>query len=101
MDIFRIESAEPVPRIEQSSKGGTGGEKPYFIGTGSGKSLLEAIQKGLQKLSRIISRSHRRNYYIGEDLAKHGIKDVLDAFSRDPGNRIRMDIIFQTGSSPS
>ncbi|TFE26711.1 Ger(x)C family spore germination protein [Cohnella luojiensis] len=86
-------------RIEQSSKGGTGGEKPYFIETGSGKSPLEAIQKARQKLSRIITRSHRRNYYIGEDLAKHGIKDMLDAFSRDPGNRIRMDIWVVKGNT--
>ncbi|MFK7695026.1 Ger(x)C family spore germination protein [Paenibacillus sp. HJGM_3] len=86
-------------RVEQSSKGGTGGEKPYFIGTGSGKSLLESIQKARQQLSRIITRSHRRNIYIGEDLAKHGIKDVLDAFSRDPGNRIRMDMWVVKGNT--
>lgn len=86
-------------RIEQSSKGGIGGEKPYFIETGSGKSILETIQKARQKLSRIITRSHRRNYYIGEDLAKHGIKDLLDALSRDPGNRIRMDIVVVKGNS--
>ncbi|NIK68673.1 Ger(x)C family spore germination protein [Paenibacillus sp. BK720] len=71
----------------QSSNG-----KPYFIETGTGKSLTEAIQKTRQKLSRIITRGHRRNYYIGEELAKRGIKDLLDGFSRDPGNRIRLDI---------
>ncbi|SFI42368.1 spore germination protein KC [Paenibacillus sp. UNC496MF] len=86
-------------RIEQSSKGGIGGEKPYFIGTGSGKSILEAIQKSRQKLSRIINRGHRHNYYIGEDLAKHGIKDLLDVLSRDPGNRIRMDILVVKGNT--
>ncbi|KIL41930.1 hypothetical protein SD70_03350 [Gordoniibacillus kamchatkensis] len=86
-------------RIEQSSKGGIGGEKPYFIVTGSGKNILEAIQKTRQKLSRIITRGHRRNYYIGEDLAKQGIKDLLDEFSRDPGNRIRMDMWVVKGNT--
>ncbi|SFD64880.1 spore germination protein KC [Paenibacillus catalpae] len=71
---------------------GASGEQPYFIETGTGKTLLEAIQKTRQKLSRIITRGHRRNYYIGEDLAKHGIGELLDGFSRDPGNRIRLDI---------
>ncbi|WP_169091360.1 Ger(x)C family spore germination protein [Paenibacillus sp. PL91] len=85
-------------RSEQSSKGGAG-DKPYFIETGSGKSTLESIQKARQKLSRIITRGHRRNYYIGEDLAKHGIKDMLDAFSRDPGNRIRLDIWVVKGNT--
>ncbi|GMK43227.1 Ger(x)C family spore germination protein [Paenibacillus glycanilyticus] len=65
---------------------------PYFIETGSGKTLLDAVQQTRQKLSRIITRGHRRNYYIGEELAKHGIRDMLDGFSRDPGNRIRLDI---------
>lgn len=86
-------------KLEQSSKGGAAGDKPYFIEKGSGKSTLESIQKTRQKLSRIITRGHRRNYYIGEDLAKHGIKDMLDAFSRDPGNRIRMDIWVVKGDT--
>jgi spore germination protein KC len=86
-------------RSEQSLKGGAGGEKPYFIETGTGKSTLESIQKARQKLSRIITRGHRRNYYIGEDLAKNGIKDMLDAFSRDPGNRIRLDIWVVKGNT--
>lgn len=86
-------------RVEQSSKGGTGGDKPYFIETGSGKSSIESIQKARQKLSRIITRGHRRNYYIGEELAKNGIKDMLDAFSRDPGNRIRLDIWVVKGNT--
>jgi spore germination protein KC len=86
-------------RAEQSSNGGAVGDKPYFIETGSGKSILESIQKARQKLSRIITRGHRRNYYIGEDLAKNGIKDMLDGFSRDPGNRIRLDIWVVKGNT--
>ena len=86
-------------RIEQGSSGGAGGDKPYFIETGRGKSPLEAIQNSRQKLSRIITRSHRHNYFIGEDLAKHGIRDVLDGLSRDPGNRIRMDIWVVKGNT--
>lgn len=86
-------------RAGQSSQGGAGGDKPYFIETGSGKSILESIQKARQKLSRIITRGHRRNYYVGEDLAKNGIKDILDAFSRDPGNRIRLDIWVVKGNT--
>lgn len=78
--------------IPSRVSGGTSAGQPYFIETGNGKTLLEAIQKTRQKLSRIITRGHRRNYYIGEDLANHGIKELLDGFARDPGNRIRLDI---------
>ncbi|MBD2867243.1 Ger(x)C family spore germination protein [Paenibacillus arenilitoris] len=86
-------------RSEQSSTGGVGGDKSFFIETGSGKSILESIQKARQKLSRIITRGHRRNFYIGEDLAKRGIQDMLDTFSRDPGNRIRLDLWVVKGNT--
>lgn len=86
-------------RSGQSSTGGSGGDKPFFIETGRGKSILESIQKSRQKLSRVITRGHRRNYYVGEALAKHGIKDMMDAFSRDPGNRIRLDIWVVKGNT--
>ncbi|ULL14600.1 Ger(x)C family spore germination protein [Paenibacillus sp. H1-7] len=85
--------------VVQGSNGGAGGNKPYFIETGSGKSTFESIQKTRQKLSRIITRGHRRNYYFGEDLARNGIKDMLDAFARDPGNRIRLDIWVVKGNT--
>ncbi|NBD25497.1 Ger(x)C family spore germination protein [Paenibacillus glycinis] len=86
-------------RMEESPKGGSGGSKSYFIETGTGQSALESIQKMRQKLSRVITRGHRRNYYIGESLAKNGIKDMLDAFSRDPGNRIRLDMWVVKGGT--
>ncbi|CAM3432974.1 Ger(x)C family spore germination protein [Paenibacillus lupini] len=84
--------------IPSRISGGASNGQPYFVETGNGKTLLEAIQKSRQKLSRLITRGHRRNYYIGEDLAKHGIKELLDGFSRDPGNRIRLDIWVVKGS---
>ncbi|MED1793086.1 MULTISPECIES: Ger(x)C family spore germination protein [Brevibacillus] len=86
-------------RSGQSSTGGTGSDKPFFIETGRGKSNLESIQKLRQKLSRVISRGHRRNYYVGEALAKQGIEGMMDVFSRDPGNRIRLDIWVVKGST--
>jgi spore germination protein KC len=86
-------------RVGQGAAGGSGGDKPFFIETGTGKSTMESIQKTRQKLSRIITRGHRHNYYIGEDLAKNGIQDMLDAFSRDPSNRIRLDIWVVKGNT--
>ncbi|RAP77436.1 Ger(x)C family spore germination protein [Paenibacillus montanisoli] len=83
-------------RIEQ---GASGSEKSYYIETGEGKSILKSIQGVRQKLSRTIARGHRHNFYIGEKLAKNGIEDMLDVFSRDPGNRIRLDIWVVKGNT--
>lgn len=76
-----------------------GGAKPFFIESGSGRSYFESIQKMRQKLSRIVTRGHRRNFYIGEELARNGVQNMMDAFSRDPGNRIRMDIWVAKGTT--
>ncbi|SEN14920.1 spore germination protein KC [Paenibacillus sp. OV219] len=82
-----------------NTTGGTSGEKPFFIESGGGHSYFESIQMMRQKLSRIVTRGHRRNFYIGEDLAKKGVYDMMDAFTRDPGNRIRMDIWVVKGNT--
>ncbi|WP_164545554.1 Ger(x)C family spore germination protein [Paenibacillus albus] len=84
-----------------NTTGGASAEKPFFIESGSGHSYFESIQMMRQKLSRIVTRGHRRNFYIGEDLAKKGVYDMMDAFTRDPGNRIRMDIWVAKGNRGS
>jgi spore germination protein KC len=88
---FKIESSSP--------SGQSGGKTSYFVETGKGETALMAIQNMQRKLSRMITRSHRRNYYIGEKLAQKGITTLLDSFSRDPGSRIRLDFWVVKGDT--
>jgi spore germination protein KC len=78
------------------SKSGESGKSSdglsYFIATSTGKSVFDGLNNMQKKLSRTITRGHRRNLFIGESLAKEGINSILDSFSRDPESRIRTDL---------
>lgn len=76
---------------------GGGDKKKYFVESATGKNLLEAEQRMQQKLSRRLFKGHRRVVVIGEKLARHGLKEMLDSLSRDPGSRLRTIILVSKG----
>ncbi|MGM0904883.1 MAG: Ger(x)C family spore germination protein [Bacillota bacterium] len=68
--------------------GGGGGGKQFFVVTVTAPTFEEAIRKMQTKVSRRLNWGHRQSVYIGERLAKHGIRDIFDVFTRDPNSRI-------------
>ncbi|MCE3202256.1 Ger(x)C family spore germination protein [Paenibacillus sonchi] len=80
-------------------KAGAGQGKPFFVVSSSGMNTLDAVQKMQTKLSRRVFRGHRRVIVIGESLARHGIKDVLDTYTRDPNLKLRTDLFVVKGST--
>lgn len=84
-------------KISTGEKGGGGGDGSVFIETADGKSVYEAGRNLQNKLSRRIFKNQRQSIYIGERLAKRGIKDVLDVITRDPEAGIRTDISIVKG----
>ncbi|MEH7512544.1 Ger(x)C family spore germination protein [Gottfriedia acidiceleris] len=83
--------------IGQSGSSNSG--EPFFIESGTGKNTLEAVQMIQTKLSREVFRGHHRVIVIGEQLARNGLADVLDNYSRDPDIRLRADAIVVKGST--
>ncbi|ODG90056.1 MULTISPECIES: Ger(x)C family spore germination protein [Bacillaceae] len=81
----------------QSGRSDSG--KPFFIESGTGRDTLEAVQKMQTKLSREVFRGHHRVILIGEPLARQGLANVLDNYSRDPDIRLRADALVVKGSS--
>lgn len=75
-----------------NSSGGGGQGQPYFVESGIGKDTLEAVQHMQSKLSRKIFRGQRRVIVIGEKLARQGIKDLMDTYTRDPSINLLTDI---------
>ncbi|KWX76201.1 hypothetical protein AMQ84_16060 [Paenibacillus riograndensis] len=84
---------------QSGGKPGGGKEKPFFVVTSSGMNTLDAVQEMQTKLSRQVFRGHRRVIVIGESLARHGIKDVLDTYTRDPNLKLRTDLFVVKGST--
>lgn len=79
--------------------GGAGKGKPYFVVASDGMNTLDAVQRIQSKLSRQIFRGHRRVIVIGESMARRGIKDVFDIYTRDPNLKLRTDIFVVKGST--
>ncbi|WP_281942830.1 Ger(x)C family spore germination protein [Paenibacillus tyrfis] len=65
----------------------------YFIETGIGKNVQEIMEQIQGKLSRRLFISHRRVLFIGEKLARKGIKDIIDHYSRNPKTRFRTFVL--------
>ncbi|GJM70963.1 hypothetical protein HMSSN036_31790 [Paenibacillus macerans] len=58
------------------------------------------MQQMQTKLSRLVFRGHRRIIVIGEPLARKGLKDVLDTYTRDPNLKLRTDVFIVKGGTP-
>jgi spore germination protein KC len=91
-----------IPAKLGSSSGGNGGASAgegYLLETATGKSASDVSQNMQLKLSRRIFASHRRVIVMGENLAKEGLANITDEFSRNPEVRLRTDMFVVKGST--
>ncbi|MBB6637025.1 Ger(x)C family spore germination protein [Cohnella thailandensis] len=102
---IRISAQTIVPsKFSGGSNMGTGGGgggkgKPYFVVSSDGLNTLDAVQRMQTKLSRRMFRGHRRVIVIGESMARRGIKEIFDTYSRDPNLKLRTDMFIVKGST--
>ncbi|MFD0694629.1 Ger(x)C family spore germination protein [Paenibacillus sp. GCM10027628] len=94
---FRGSVQVAVPIAGQGTPRGGGPQEKFFVISAEGKSSNEVIQKLQKKLSRRLYYAHRSVVFVGEKLARHGIKDTLDFYSRDPLSRLRTYIMVVKG----
>jgi len=79
------------------SKQGQGGRETVMQLSAEGKTL-DVMRSDVQRqLSRNLNTSHRRVIVIGEELARYGLQDIMDSFSRNPVNRLRTFILIAKG----
>lgn len=85
----------PVRQIGATSANGS--NHNFMTESATGRTLKETTQNMQYKLSRTLFVSHRRLLVIGENLARHGIRDLLDYFSRSPTTRLRTYVLVVKG----
>ncbi|WP_181909339.1 Ger(x)C family spore germination protein [Paenibacillus taihuensis] len=73
-------------------EGGGKGQRANIVLTASGQTVGDLIQQIQDKLPRKVFLGHRRAIFIGEKLARKGIKDIMDQFTRNTDTRMRTDI---------
>jgi spore germination protein KC len=92
-----ILQAIPV-RAGSEAGGGGEGKKQQMILTARGITIPEAKSKLQQKMGRRIFSGHQEVIVIGKRMAKTGIQEGLDYFSRHPGFR-KDAFVFMTEDS--
>ncbi len=67
--------------------------KPYITISYEAMNLDHGRMMLERQLSRDLAHSHQRVIVIGESLARRGIKEMLDEFTRSPKNRLRTFLV--------
>lgn len=79
--------------------GGVGTNKSYFTISEIGENVGEVMDKMQAVLSREAFFGQRRVVFFGEEFAKSGFKNKLDAHYRDPNTSIRTDLFVVKGGT--
>lgn len=82
----------PADARGEAGIGGTEGE-PIWTATGEGKTIFEAIRNLARYSSRRVYWGHNRIIVVSEQVAREGIVDIIDFFTRNNELRMRTWIV--------
>lgn len=94
-----------VVKPEQIGAGATGegssssGEKAYANVTQTGTSMLTIVREITHMQSRKLYFAHNEVIIMSEDLARQGISNVLDGFTRDLETRMNVKVLVSRGEA--
>jgi len=77
--------------------GGTSGSKSWYQDSAVAEVGRIAVEAQQASISRALYFGHRRVILLGEELARQGVADVLDATARVPQNRLTSFIVITKG----
>ncbi|MBU5677256.1 Ger(x)C family spore germination protein [Alkaliphilus sp. MSJ-5] len=80
-------------------QGGGRNIQPIWVNSTKGKTVYEAAREQLKAVNRRPFYSHIQVLVISEELAKEGIMDILDYFSRDYEVRLNSSVIIARGTT--
>ncbi len=87
-----------LPSASGGDQPAGGGEmKGFFTVSAKGKDIHDTMEHLQERIPLRLFVSHRRVLLIGESLARRGVEDVLDHFTRDPDSRLRTFILVVKG----
>ncbi|PGL73225.1 Ger(x)C family spore germination protein [Bacillus sp. AFS055030] len=72
------------PKELAGQEGGKGEASPTNIYSSTGKTLSEAARNANKKVTKIMDYSHVTLAVVGEEAAKHGLNEFVDAILREP-----------------
>ncbi|MZQ83178.1 Ger(x)C family spore germination protein [Paenibacillus sp. 5J-6] len=87
-------------RIGFSGKQGSGKDRGNIVVSSTGRTLMDTCQTIQDKLPRRLFIGHRRALFIGGELAKEGIEDSLDMYTRNMDTSLRTSAFVVVGKDP-
>jgi spore germination protein KC len=102
-----VQMANPAGKSGSGSKGkksmekdgGGGGSQAFINVSDTGQNINYIIREMQHKMSRRIYVAHNQAIIIGEELAKNGVRDVLDFFARAPEARMTLNVFVAKGKA--
>lgn len=85
--------------VNPQSKDTTNQQAPFFIYTGTGKTLQEAYRQIKLQSSRFLYPNHLQILIINENLAKQDVSQVIDFYLRTPHIRTEFNILIGTSDN--
>lgn len=102
-DGYKVTAQVAKPEIYNKTPSGSAGgvekEKPFWMVSGTGKTIFEAVRNMASVSPRRIFWSHIKIIILGEEMARSNIRDILDFFSRNPELRFRTWIAVTSGEA--
>lgn len=95
----QVAKPEQYSKTPSGSASSTEKEKPFWIISGTGRTIFEAVRNMASISPRRIFWSHIKIIIIGEELAKSDIREILDFFSRNPELRFRTLVAVAPGKA--
>ncbi|MBP3966506.1 Ger(x)C family spore germination protein [Paenibacillus lignilyticus] len=95
----RVSAQIAVPHEIGADKGSASSRSTLVI-TSEGNTLLDSCQNVQNRLPRRLFIGHRRAVFISERLAREGISDFLDMYSRNPELSLRSGLFIVIGIDP-
>ncbi|MDA8235466.1 MAG: Ger(x)C family spore germination protein [Clostridia bacterium] len=89
------------PKAAAGGERGQPGEKPYTIISTLGKDVYEASRNLALEVPREIYWGHNIILIIGDEMARHGVNDIMDFLARSPQPRETMWVMVTKGAAHS
>lgn len=85
--------------LKSSPEGSSGGNKAYYVLTSSGDTVFDAVRNLVTQSGRKLYYPHNSVIVLGGDIARTGIKPVLDLFCRDQEMRLLTWLVVTNGKA--
>ncbi len=93
-NIYDMTVEIPIVSQMAGAEGGSSEKEPNWVISSTGADITEISRTIMHRANRFLFYGHQKVLVIGEELAKEGIKPIIDFFDREPETNKRVKLII-------